>query len=101
MSARRIAEEKKVVEIMVRMYCRHKEGNNQLCRKCAEMLEYATARLSRCRFGNDKPTCHKCPVHCYAPRKRERIKNIMRWCGPRMLLYHPVAAIKHLFREMF
>lgn len=100
MCADRIAEERKVVDMMVRLYCRHKEGNAILCCECAEILEYANRRLSACQFGNKKPTCHKCPVHCYAPAQRERIKSIMRWAGPRMLIYHPIAAIKHIFREL-
>lgn len=100
MSTCRITEEKKVVEMMVRMYCRHKEGNRELCSDCAEVLDYANNRLSLCRFGNNKPTCRKCPVHCYNKEMRERIRAIMRWSGPRMLLYHPVEAVRHLKREI-
>ena len=96
----RLTEEKKVVEVMIRMYCRHKEHNKGLCSQCSELLDYATARLDRCRFGIGKPTCKKCPVHCYRKDMRERIRSIMRWSGPRMLLYHPVTAIRHLWREM-
>ena len=84
---------------MVRMYCRHKEGNRELCSDCAEVLDYANNRLSLCRFGNNKPTCRKCPVHCYNKEMRERIRAIMRWSGPRMLFYHPVEAVRHLKRE--
>lgn len=84
---------------MVRMYCRHKEGNRDLCSDCAEVLDYANNRLSLCRFGNNKPTCRKCPVHCYNKEMLERIRAIMRRSGPRMLLYHPVEAVRHLKRE--
>ncbi len=82
---------------MIRLYCRKKEGNKTLCPACSELLQYATARLERCRFANDKSTCKKCPVHCYSPKMRERIREVMRWAGPRMIIYHPIAAIKHLF----
>ncbi|MBO5824973.1 MAG: nitrous oxide-stimulated promoter family protein, partial [Prevotella sp.] len=41
-------------------------------------------------------SCKKCHTHCYAPKEREAIRRIMRWAGPRMLLYAPVAAIRHL-----
>ena len=27
---------------------------------------------------------------------RERIRAIMRYAGPRMMLHHPVAAVRHL-----
>ena len=96
----RIEEEKKVVEQMIRLYCQKKEGNGVLCPKCHELLDYAHSRLDRCRYGEEKPTCKKCPVHCYRPDMKERVRAVMRWSGPRMMLYHPVAAIKHIYREM-
>ena len=96
----RIEEEKKVVEQMIRLYCHKKEGNGELCQNCHELLDYAHSRLDRCRYGEEKPTCKKCPVHCYRPEMKERVRAVMRWSGPRMMLYHPVAAIKHIYREM-
>ena len=96
----RIEEEKKVVEQMIRLYCHKKEGNGELCQNCHELLDYAHSRLDRCRYGEEKPTCKKCPIHCYRPEMKERVRAVMRWSGPRMMLYHPVAAIKHIYREM-
>lgn len=95
----RIEQEKAMVAEMIRMYCRKHEGNGSLCPNCQELLEYAHGRLDQCRYGEDKPTCKRCPVHCYRPEMKERIKAVMRWSGPRMILYHPVAALKHLVRE--
>lgn len=51
------------------------------------MLIYATARLDRCKFGDGKTKCHKCHVHCYRPDMREKIRVVMRFSGPRMMLY--------------
>ena len=96
----RIEEEKKVVEQMIRLYCQKKEGNGELCQNCHELLDYAHSRLDRCRYGEGKPTCKKCPIHCYRPEMKERVRAVMRWSCPRMMLYHPVAAIKHIYREM-
>ena len=95
----RIAEEKKTVEQMIRLYCRLKEGNRQLCSECRSLLEYAHARLDRCKFGEAKKTCRQCPVHCYKKDMRERMRAVMRFSGPRMMWYHPVDAVKHLWRE--
>lgn len=97
---KRVEEEKAVVEQMIRLYCRRKEGHNALCPECRELLDYASSRLERCRYGGKKPTCKKCPIHCYRPEMKERIKAVMRWAGPRMMLYHPAAAIKHLLRDL-
>ena len=97
----RIESEKKTVGMMVRLYCRRYEGNKKLCQDCSQMLSYAKARLDRCKFGNEKPTCKKCPIHCYKPDMREKMRTVMRWAGPRMMIYHPIEAIKHLIREKF
>lgn len=100
MAKDRITEEKISVERMIRLYCRYKEGNRRLCPECSAMLEYALGRLDKCRFSNDKPTCRKCPVHCYRPDMRRRIRKVMRWSGPRMILFHPCMAVRHLAREL-
>lgn len=81
---------------MIRLYCRARHGGRELCTECRALAEYAGSRLDRCPFGEGKPTCVDCPVHCYAPAMRERIREVMRWAGPRMLWRHPVLAIRHL-----
>ena len=96
----RIDEEKRVVEQMIRLYCRKQEGNKELCAECQELLQYATARLEHCKFGEKKTTCKQCPIHCYRPQMKEQMRKVMRWAGPRMILYHPIAAIKHIIREL-
>lgn len=94
----RLAREQETVEKMVRLYCRqqHHPAQSGLCPECQEMLTYANERLKRCVFQAEKPTCAKCPVHCYQPGMRQRMRQIMRYAGPRMLLHHPVLAVRHL-----
>ena len=48
----------------------------------------------------EQATCRLCKVHCYRTDMRLKMKEIMRYSGPRMILYHPVIAIRHLVREM-
>lgn len=93
----RIEREKQTVELMIRLYCRHKEKNADLCEDCRELLTYSYKRLEACRYGNEKPACKKCPTHCYASAFRERIRAVMRFSGPRLILHHPLAAIRHIF----
>ena len=73
----RITQEKRTVEIMIRLYCRKKEKNATLCPKCEELLRYAHARLDHCPFGEKKSSCKKCPVHCYKPAMRKRMREVM------------------------
>lgn len=91
----RMAREKRVVGVMIRLYCRKKEHNPTLCPDCAALLAYAEARLDRCPFGEEKTSCQRCKVHCYRPAMREKMKAVMRFSGPRMLLYAPLEALRH------
>lgn len=95
----RIEQEKRTVEQLIRLYCRRKENNKQLCPECHELLEYAHVRLSRCTFGERKPTCKTCRIHCYKPEMKERMRKVMRYAGPRILFYHPIVALRHLWKE--
>jgi hypothetical protein len=92
----RLQREWRTMELMVRIFCRdqHPAGGG-LCPECLALLDYAAVRLDRCRFGADKPTCAKCPVHCYQKQRREQVRALMRYAGPRMLWEHPILSLRH------
>ena len=89
--------EARTVEVMIRLFCRDRhQAHGVLCRDCQELLAYAHRRLHLCPFQEHKTTCGKCPVHCYTTLNRNKIKEVMRYAGPRMLLSHPILALAHL-----
>ena len=92
-----IARERLTMAKMVGIYCsaHHDSSGNDLCTECREFLDYADVRLDKCPYGEDKPTCSNCPVHCYKPAERAQAKEIMRYAGPQMLFRHPLLAIAH------
>ena len=70
-----IDREKRTIAFMIRLYCRH-------------------------RLHQQEPSeCKRCPCHCYAPEQRERVRQIMRWTGPRMILYAPLEVLRHLLNK--
>jgi len=83
---------------MIRIWCRNRHGQTDLCDGCQELLAYANNRIDRCVFGPDKPACNDCTVHCYAPEKREQIREVMRFSGPRMIYRHPVLTVIHMLK---
>ena len=92
--------EKRVVCKMIRIYCRAKhQTSKELCHACNELKSYAFARLDRCIYGEKKPTCSSCPVHCYREGMKLRIKAVMRFAGPRMLFFYPIDTVEHFYRE--
>ena len=93
----RIARERRTIQIMIRIYCHHHhQTTDSLCEDCADLNDYAMARLDKCTFKEDKPTCKRCPVHCYRKEMRERVREVMIYAGPRMLFAHPLLAVFHL-----
>lgn len=93
----RLKRERQTIAAMIACYCQDKHrGGAALCPECQDLLGYANSRLDRCPFGQEKPTCVHCPIHCYAARPREQIKTVMRHAGPRMLWRHPILALFHL-----
>ena len=105
--ARRIpaaAPQQRTIEAMLHIWCEAQPGHHRarygdLCAGCEGLFDYASYRLLKCPYGEEKPTCKKCPIHCYTRDRREQMHEVMRFAGPRMLLRHPVLAIRHLRDE--
>jgi hypothetical protein len=100
----RLRREQRTIEAMLHIWCEahplHVRARyGALCAGCESLLEYASYRLAKCPYGEEKPTCKKCPIHCYSKDKREQMHEVMRFGGPRMLLRHPILAFRHLRDE--
>ena len=92
--------EKETVSLMIRLYCRKKHGmKTELCDECRALSDYAIMRSDKCPFMETKTFCSNCRVHCYKPEIREKIREVMRFSGPRMILYHPVMAVRHVIES--
>lgn len=107
--AKRREREKRTVSQMVALYCAdHHDADARtersysgepLCADCHALDEYCVLRTERCRSMAVKTSCEACGNHCYAAKQREAIREVMRYAGPRMLLHHPVAAVRHLLKK--
>lgn len=106
MSKSKVSDEKKLIEFMIGVYCRgnhkrkmtkhemrHKEN---FCDECRELYKYACERIDKCPFTETKTFCSSCIVHCYKPHMREKIRKVMKYAGPRMMIYSPKLAVKHI-----
>jgi len=110
--SRRVRREQRTMRVMIRMYCvGHHQGlqapfeielpsgpraRDGLCHECAAVLDYSFRRIESCRFGDEKPTCAQCAVHCFRPETRDHVRTVMRYSGPRMTIRHPYLALRHL-----
>ena len=86
---------------MVRLYCHDRHGTRDgPCPECSALRAYAHQRLEVCPFQEEKPVCNRCEVHCYSARMRERVREVMRYAGPRMPLRHPWLALLHVLDKL-
>lgn len=67
-----------------------------VCDQCAELLRYAEVRRASCP-KDPKPFCSTCDTHCYKTDMRERMREIMRYSGPRSMFHgYAIQGIRHL-----
>jgi len=95
--------ELKTINKMLSIYCHDMHGGNQgqLCSECQQILDYAGQRLDKCPYGENKPVCSQCSIHCYKPEQRAAVKQVMRYSGPRMLWRNPVLTVRYMYRKKF
>lgn len=91
-------KEQETIAYMITYYCRKHHGFT-LCVSCSELLDYANQRILGCPFKETKTFCSACKVHCYKKEKRDQIKAVMRYSGPRMMIHRPFMALHHLYIE--
>lgn len=84
------------VEFMIRLYCRKKHNSKNMCEQCRELFDYVKQRRHKCPFGDNKTFCSNCKIHCYKPSMKEKIQAVMRFSGPRMMIYNPRLAFLHI-----
>lgn len=89
-------KEKELITCMVKIYCKGLKHKGPLCVECEELLYYAHKKIDRCPYMETKTFCSSCKVHCYSPEKREQIRSVMKYAGPRMLTVHPIFVLKHI-----
>lgn len=97
----KIDREKNVITKMIVLYCRNHHSTDKalLCDDCRDLLKYSLLRLGACKHGETKTSCKKCVSHCYSPEYQKKIRKVMKYVGPRMIIYHPIDAIRHLISK--
>ena len=114
--SRKKRKDARVLANFVRIYCReqHKEMEKEpfhiqdeelqaeladlkLCPECSRLLEHGLAKLSLCPY-EPKPTCRKCPTHCYAPGYRERVRGVMRFSGMYLVKHGRLDLLLHYLK---
>lgn len=91
-------KDRRILEQFVHIYCEGKHGSppGQLCEACSDLLAYSLARYERCPY-DPKPACKHCKTHCYRPAYRQRVREVMRYAGMKLLLRGRLDLVRHYF----
>ena len=93
----KIEKEKQISELMIRLYCNKNHNTKKsLCQQCETLKDYTFKRIDYCPNRQTKSFFTTCITHSYKIDMAEQIWIVMRFSGPRMFLYHPITAIKHI-----
>ncbi len=96
----KIEKEKRIVKLMISEYSKgHDKIPLEENERLIQLLNYAYLRLDKCPFQDKKKFCSKCKIHCYKKDMQNRMKEVMRYSGPRMLFKHPILLFKHIFQR--
>ena len=92
-----IAKDVETIRIMTEIFCHaHHDTKEGMCPECEDFYLYAVKRLACCPFGEKKPVCGSCKIHCFGKGYKEKAKEIMAFSGPRLILKHPYLSFRHL-----
>lgn len=68
----------------------------RVCDLCRDFLHYAINRRLHCPL-DPRPVCKHCPVHCYKPHYRDKVREIMRFSGKYLMLRGRIDLLWHYF----
>jgi hypothetical protein len=115
---REIARDLGVLGLFVETWCRKRHGNTprepfsirgldlsptdlgrrEVCADCRKLLSHAVTKRARCPL-DPKPSCRLCPVHCYAPSYRQRIREVMKFSGRHLILRGRLHLLLHFLER--
>ena len=89
----RLKREMKTIELMIDIYAK---GHPEEAEECSRLKDYAVKRVENCPYGEEKPACKDCAIHCYSTEMREVVRKVMRYSGPRIIFHSPYLAAAHI-----
>jgi hypothetical protein len=112
---RELQRDLRIVARFIDVYCRHQHSEAakarvhlktfdvhsisgrqlSLCAECRKLLAHAFVKRSTCPF-DPKPMCKKCPDHCYATEYAQRMREVMKFSGRKLVLSGRLDYLLHL-----
>ena len=86
------------------MYCKAHhassvKGPHGLCEECTATVAFTHERTKNCPYGHAH-NCQDCTTKCNRGQQQQRVKAMMRYAAPRMLLRHPLMTMDYLSKKL-
>lgn len=91
----------KETESMNLIFDIYEKGHVEEKEEIEELRRYSAERIQKCPMMETKTYCSNCQIHCYKPVYREKIRKVMRYAGPRLLLKSPGKVFDHAIKRLF
>lgn len=98
-----VPKEKETIQKSFGIYCKANHdvpSDKKLCSKCTALLTNVMIKIGRCPYGKTKPNCDACKNPCFGDAQTKQFREIMSGSKTKMLLKHPIMAIRHKFYGM-
>ena len=102
-----LKKDTKIAVDFISLYCnkKHKTDDKKqlkgynvtLCPECLDLVQYTIDRRNKCK-KDPKPACKNCDTPCYAPKYRNKIKEVMRFSGIAFIKRGRIDYLYHYFR---
>ncbi|MDO4501664.1 MAG: nitrous oxide-stimulated promoter family protein [Coriobacteriia bacterium] len=100
----RIARDLRTLQAIGSIYCRAHHADQPkdqagMCPECAATIAFTHDRAASCPNGH-QGNCQDCSIKCNRGDQQQRIKAIMAYAAPRMLVRHPLMTLEYLGKKM-
>ena len=85
-----------LLDRLISSYCKDAHENDDLCKECQELFDYAVIRINRCPNNVTRIPCSRCPCPCYSDEMRRRMKIVMDHSRP-FFRKHPYLKFRYKF----
>ncbi len=96
--AKKIRKDIRVLADLTEVYCKRKHPDEEkapidtkgtlaeytgelsvtLCSECTKLVLHGSIKRAQCPL-DPKPACKHCPEHCYQPKYRDQVREVMRF----------------------
>lgn len=102
-NADRIQRDLRTLQAIGSIYCRAHHADRPknsagMCAECSATISFTHDRAANCP-NNHQGNCQDCAIKCNRGNQQQRIRAIMAYAAPRMMVRHPLMTLEYLAKK--